>query len=311
MARGGRGGGRGGHRAPEDRDTQISKKLSYVLRHGAQKEKISLDKSGYANCQDILNWQPMRSFKLTFAEMNHIVETNAKKRYELIPIADENGVLPSLEENFAHLHLIRASQGHSIAIESENLLTPLDPDSEECPTLVVHGTYPAAWKAIQKSGGLSRMGRGHVHFALGPGGLQGKGSAESFKKPLAAAKPEISTAPVTADTALREPPAGSSADAETLTVAEADARIDASEKDSEPVVVSGLRTSATVLIWVDVKRSGKEGGIKWWKSANGVVLTEGDEKGFVKMDWVDRVEERDRGGMVKSVLWSKEDSEGK
>lgn len=62
-------------------------------------------------------------------------------------------------------------------------------------------------------------------------------------------------------------------------------------------VISGMRATAQILIWVDVKRS-LAGGLKWWKSANGVILTEGDANQFVLMEWVDRVERR--GG---DLIW--------
>lgn len=62
-------------------------------------------------------------------------------------------------------------------------------------------------------------------------------------------------------------------------------------------VISGMRATAQILIWVDVKRS-LAGGLKWWKSANGVILTEGDANKFVPMEWVNRVERR--GG---ELIW--------
>lgn len=61
--------------------------------------------------------------------------------------------------------------------------------------------------------------------------------------------------------------------------------------DTYTPVISGMRATAQIMIWVDVKRS-LAGGLKWWKSANGVILTEGDANKFVKMEWVDRVERR-------------------
>lgn len=45
-------------------------------------------------------------------------------------------------------------------------------------------------------------------------------------------------------------------------------------------VISGMRNDAELLIYVDVEKSLQE-GTKWWLSENGVVLTEGDEKGVV------------------------------
>lgn len=38
----------------EGRDIAISKALSYVLRHAAQREGVKLDEGGYANVQDLV-----------------------------------------------------------------------------------------------------------------------------------------------------------------------------------------------------------------------------------------------------------------
>ena len=66
--------------------------------------------------------------------------------------------------------------------------------------------------------------------------------------------------------------------------------------DAAPgTVVSGMRLGASVLVWVDVGRSIEEGGLEWWRSANGVVLTEGDGRGFVGLEFVRRVERRGSG----------------
>lgn len=64
-----------------------------------------------------------------------------------------------------------------------------------------------------------------------------------------------------------------------------------------PRIISGMRNDATVLVWVDVRGS-LEAGLKWWRSANGVLLTEGDEEGKVGLGWVVRAERR--GG---KVIW--------
>ena len=54
-SRGGkRSGGRGG-RPADDRETQISKKLSYVLRHGAIKEGLEMDERGFVRVDDIVS----------------------------------------------------------------------------------------------------------------------------------------------------------------------------------------------------------------------------------------------------------------
>jgi hypothetical protein len=50
MGRGGREGGRG-----PSRQVQISKALSLVLRHSAEKENIKINKEGYANVADLVS----------------------------------------------------------------------------------------------------------------------------------------------------------------------------------------------------------------------------------------------------------------
>lgn len=75
-------------------------------------------------------------------------------------------------------------------------------------------------------------------------------------------------------------------------------------------VISGMRASASILVWVDVKRSAEEGGLKWWRSNNGVVLTEGDEKGVVKMEWVERVERRGKGTGEAQSIWKRGEETG-
>jgi 2'-phosphotransferase len=51
MARGG-GGGRGG---PMTREVQVSKKMSWLLRHGAEKEGLTLGAGGYINVKEVVN----------------------------------------------------------------------------------------------------------------------------------------------------------------------------------------------------------------------------------------------------------------
>ncbi|KAK3296046.1 KptA family-domain-containing protein [Chaetomium fimeti] len=60
-------------------------------------------------------------------------------------------------------------------------------------------------------------------------------------------------------------------------------------EDSEAGVISGMRKDAEVLIYVDVAASLRDGGIKWWMSDNGVVLTEGDADGLVPLKYFKEV----------------------
>lgn len=54
--RGGRGGrGSRGGRGPASREVLMSKKLSWLLRHGAEKEGLKLGKGGFVNLHDVVS----------------------------------------------------------------------------------------------------------------------------------------------------------------------------------------------------------------------------------------------------------------
>lgn len=70
-------------------------------------------------------------------------------------------------------------------------------------------------------------------------------------------------------------------------------------------VISGMRNTSTVVIWVDVKGS-LEAGMKWWRSENEVILTEGmGEPKMLGFEWIKWVETRGSG---KVLYGSKVDS---
>ncbi|MCJ1465421.1 hypothetical protein MMC07_004039 [Pseudocyphellaria aurata] len=299
-ARGGRSGGDGSD--PQSRQTTISKATSYVLRHGAAKEGLRLDESGYANVADLLSWRRLASMSVTFAELKSVIDTNAKQRFALIPVPSLDSSSPSSSDsapvpdpsNPAH-YLIRATQGHSIVIASENLLTPILASDADCPDQVVHGTYEAAWKSILKTGGLHPMGRQHVHFTLGV--------PEGFKPVNQAGNESNGSDPIIdADgTAVDAAPPLSAPIPSPSTANEGAANASPAETAENEKIISGMRANATVLIWVDVKRSLTAGALQWWRSANGVVLTEGDADKLVRLDWVDRAERRNG-----EMLWTRE-----
>ncbi|KAI0794131.1 KptA family-domain-containing protein [Fomes fomentarius] len=54
-------------------------------------------------------------------------------------------------------------------------------------------------------------------------------------------------------------------------------------------VISGMRKSSEILVYVDVQKA-INAGVKFYLSANGVVLTEGDEQGFLLPQFFSRVE---------------------
>jgi len=135
---------------------------------------------------------------------------------------------------------IRATQGHSIqtVASDTSLFTPITlDDPASIPDVCVHGTFYGAWPLILRGGGLNRMGRNHVNFAAGPS-LAEVGVTESGHEDGAGI---LST----------------------------------SDR-----VISGKRHDAELLVYVDLKRcleDVRDQGVEmlWWRSENGVILTEG------------------------------------
>ena len=72
-------------------------------------------------------------------------------------------------------------------------------------------------------------------------------------------------------------------------------------------VISGVRKTSTIFVWVDLEKSAREGGVEWWVSRNGVVLTEGVGK-LLALEWVRWVERRNGDVLygVKDVQAEKE-----
>lgn len=291
----------------QSREVQISKAMSLLLRHAAEKEGLKMNAQGYANVADLvsrvyllsivqrelflaniphqLQWRKLKSLKVTFDEIKYAVGSSDKKRFALlhIPSAQLKGSTPSAttppvtipqaegeeaptsdgqpstsvlkapvssedqqgatEQALAQNDtdpsnfLIRATQGHSMkSVDAASFLAPLSlADESKLPDTVVHGTFHQAWPAILQSGGLCCMGRNHVHFATGP-------SRESV---LTAAQHRGASASPGVQKA----------------------------QDGTPVI-SGMRQDAQVLIYIDLRKA-LAAGVPFWRSENGVILSEG------------------------------------
>mgnify|MGYP000117887290 CR=1 FL=1 len=144
--------GKGRGRRGENEDTVLSKSLSWILRHGAVDEGLTIDSSGYVPLDEVMQFLKKKGHKdISEEKIRKIVDTNEKKRFELL-------------EKKHHI-FIRATQGHSMKIvNSEDLLTKIE-DPSQYP-VVIHGTFSKFWPLI-KAEGLKRMNRIHIHFAPG------------------------------------------------------------------------------------------------------------------------------------------------
>lgn len=131
------------------RDFQLSKLLSYVLRHGASKFGIDIKPNGYVEIGKLLEIDQFRKQKFTLADVQRVVVNNDKNRFTIAK--NGNGVLE-----------IKANQGHSLKqVESLELIEIKV--ASEIP-IVVHGTYNRCLNLIIASG-LKPMNRNHIHFA--------------------------------------------------------------------------------------------------------------------------------------------------
>lgn len=329
-------------------NVQLSKKLSWLLRHGADKEGLKLGRGGYACLGDVVCFSLLSSFLFTFPFLGGVwfdsrvvladadrvvrrpphhtheratmhtrgnadltpvsqlasrtirsltprpaldairalVRADPKGRFALVhmsraPVAEGAVTDPTTSTAAAHSaaaatnsdadtntdsdtdpahYLIRANQGHSLAVEETDLLTPLSlaPTPAQQPQLllpptVVHGTRHAAWTAIVASGGLRVMGRRHVHFAREvPRELH-----RAFGLVAADAADAAEDGALGGHAAARDEKQERHGEEE--------------EHRDAATVVSGMRNSSSILIWLDLPRA-LAAGVPFWLSANGVVL---------------------------------------
>lgn len=115
--------------------------LSLVLRHKPEAIGIALDAAGWADVATLLARLQDKGFAITPGVLQHIVDTNNKKRFLLS--ADKTK--------------IRASQGHSLNVD-------LGYDAVQPPELLFHGTAQKHLAAIGKEG-LKKGARQHVHLS--------------------------------------------------------------------------------------------------------------------------------------------------
>lgn len=70
-------------------DEEYSRKLSYILRHGATKEKLPIREDGYLSVGVLLNRAGIKG-KWNLEDTKRVVRDNDKQRYKLIFEPTEN-----------------------------------------------------------------------------------------------------------------------------------------------------------------------------------------------------------------------------
>lgn len=117
-------------------DTNVSKFLSYVLRHKPESIGLTLDENGWASIEEIVAKSEFTREQIILA-INH----NEKQRFLIDHTTDR----------------VRANQGHTISVDLQ--LKKAIP-----PPILYHGTVEKYLASIKKEG-LKPMTRQHVHLS--------------------------------------------------------------------------------------------------------------------------------------------------
>lgn len=124
----------------KDRQTKISKALSYWLRHRPESIGITIGKDGWVSVIELLE-KAKKEIVFDFNELKEVVQSCEKQRF-------------SLSEDFCE---IRASQGHTIKVKIKF-------KEITAPPVLYHGTVDKFIESINKSG-LTPQKRHHVHLS--------------------------------------------------------------------------------------------------------------------------------------------------
>jgi putative RNA 2'-phosphotransferase len=121
-------------------DTDLSKTLSYFLRHEPEEGNLSMDEQGYVSAEELVTVLRDRKWPdVTAEQLLETVEDPDVERFERL--GDR----------------IRASYGHSVDVTLEH--PEIRPPDE-----LYHGTSRSAWESIREEG-LKPMGRQYVHLS--------------------------------------------------------------------------------------------------------------------------------------------------
>ncbi|OOQ86739.1 tRNA splicing 2' phosphotransferase 1 [Penicillium brasilianum] len=321
---GGRGGG--GRGQGQSRDVQVSKALSLLLRHAAEKEGVKMNAQGYANVADVLAWRKLKSIKATFDEIKHAVESSDKKRFALLHIPSAQATesttkatltpttVPGSEEQPDSEIAAGGDQPATSVLEAPSsnedqanaTQAALASTDSEPSNYMIRATQGHTIQSVDAATFLepltlddeSKLPQTVVHgtfhgawpLILQSGGLRAMGRHHVHF----ATGPSLESTLATAGTTSQEK---------------------GKEPKQENQVISGMRRDAQILIYLDIKKA-LAAGCPFWRSENGVILSEGlpvpngktDADGnpekIVSIDFFDFVIERKLG---LGQIWPKGD----
>jgi RNA:NAD 2'-phosphotransferase (TPT1/KptA family) len=277
---------------PKQRLKTISIKLSFILRHGAQKIGLPIRSDGFVLVRELLGVNELCALSTSVDEIHDVVRDCVKQRFEITTIEGEL--------------MIRAVQGHSIAsIDASELLRELtleDVCASDEYSVVIHGTRLEFVESIMTGSsktagsstaggntkatgksvahvGLSRCSRNHVHLSLGfPVGFDGSRWENMWHQydTSGTSKDKISTPDSVSvfDSLMRGSRAAVVSDATSSAGCGAVGKSASATCETIPIAMSGIRCSTTAILFIDIRRAMGD-GIKFFRSSNDVILTPG------------------------------------
>lgn len=202
----------------------------------------------------------LRSLKITLAEIHAIVESNEKQRFKLIPIG-EAADLEGAEDPFSASEVNASSADASQWLIRANQGHSINVDEDG---LLEPITLESEVPSTVVHGTTAKA----WPLIMSTGGL---------KKMT---RNHVHFAPGL--------PSGFKSRTEALS--------NGDEMRKEPAI-SGMRNSSNILIFIDVRQA-LESGIKFWRSANGVILSNGNNNGLIPTQYFQRVEDRKIGKLI-------------
>ena len=247
-------------------DVNLSKALSWVLRHSASSLGLHLASDGYIALNDVLSLDHPRfkcvhnnAPKYTVEDVERVVRENDKQRFRL--------------EYKDNVLCIRANQGHSIKdVQSNQLLSALTKQELSNPQLsIIHGTTRKAWETYIIHEGLKRMTRNHIHFATS------LPSSSSTSEAVGGMEEKVA-------------------------IPTNDSHHCHHQTKAMPIIKSGIRTKSEVYIYINGTKCATD-DVPFYQSDNGVILTAGiNEGGVLPLKYFDKVVDAQSG----KILWNEQ-----
>ncbi|KAJ5709315.1 hypothetical protein N7493_010649 [Penicillium malachiteum] len=262
----------------QSRDVQISKALSLLLRHAAEKEGLKLNAQGYASVADVLQWRKLKSIKCTFDEIKHAVDSSDKKRFALLHIpSSQPTASTSTATTIPGSHSVEGAESTEPDTSTSVLEAPSTAEEQTNTTQQALATTDA-----NPANYLIRATQGHSIKTV---------DAASFLEPLSlddesklpdtvvhgtfhGAWPLILQSGGLKCMTRNHVHFATGPSLESVLAAQQEENKDAKQGAGERKVISGMRWDAQVLIYIDIRKALKA-GCPFWRSENGVILSEG------------------------------------